>query len=71
MTIGFIGLFASTVSKNTMVGYLVSFCWYCILQVESLATVFKSVSNGIRIYQIMLLMGSIIAIILLREGDLV
>lgn len=32
MTFGFAGLLASAVSGNTAVGFLVSFCWYCVLQ---------------------------------------
>lgn len=63
MTLGFIGLLASAVSRNTAVGFLVSFCWYCTLQIENIGAVFKSVSNGISIYQILLLLGSSAAII--------
>lgn len=63
MTLGFVGLLASAVSRNTVVGFLVSFCWYCALQVESLGAVFKSVSNGISIYQVLLLFSSGAAII--------
>lgn len=63
MTLGFVGLLASAVSGNTAVGFLVSFCWYCVLQVESLGTIFKSVSNGISVYQVLLLLGSGAAII--------
>lgn len=57
MTLGFAGLLASAVSGNTAVGFLVSFCWYCVLQVESIGAVFKSVSNGISVYQVLLLSG--------------
>lgn len=63
MTLGFVGLLASAVSGNTAVGFLVSFCWYCILQVESLGTIFKSVSNGISVYQVLLLLGCGVAIV--------
>lgn len=63
MALGFVGLLASTISRNTAVGFLVSFCWYCILQVESVGTIFKSVSNGISAYQVLLLLGSGAAII--------
>lgn len=63
MTLGFAGLLASAVSGNTAVGFLVSFCWYCVLQVESLGAIFKSVSNGISVYQILLVLGSGVAII--------
>ena len=63
MTLGFIGLLASAISRNTVVGFLVSFCWYCVLQVESIGAVFKSVSNGISVYQFFLLLGSGAAII--------
>ncbi len=58
MTLGFVGLLASAVSGNTAVGFLVSFCWYCALQVEGIGAVFKSVSNGISVYQVLLLLGS-------------
>lgn len=63
MTLGFGGLLASAVSGNTAVGFLVSFCWYCVLQVESLGVIFKSVSNGISAYQVLLLLGSGAAIV--------
>ena len=63
MTLGFVGLLASAVSGNTAVGFLVSFCWYCVLQIESIGAIFKSVSNGISIYQVLLLLGSGSAII--------
>lgn len=65
MTLGFIGLLASAVSKNTIVGFLVSFCWYCTLQTENIGTTFKSVSNGISVYQVLLVLGSGAAIIFL------
>ena len=58
MTLGLVGLLASVVSGNTAVGFLVSFCWYCVLQVENIGTIFKSVSNGISVYQVLLLLGS-------------
>lgn len=63
ITLGFIGLLASTVSGNTMVGFLVSFCWYCILQIENIGAIFKSVSNGISVCQVLLVLGSGMAII--------
>lgn len=63
MTLGFVGLLASAVSRNTAVGFLVSFCWYCVLQVENIGAVFKSVSNGITVYQVLLLLGSGAAIL--------
>lgn len=63
ITLGFVGLLASAISGNTAVGFLVSFCWYCVLQVESVGAIFKSVSNGISVYQVLLLMGSGAAII--------
>ncbi len=63
MTIGFVGLLESAVSGNTAVGFLVLFCWYCILQMENVGAVFKSVSNGISVYQVLLLLGSGAAII--------
>ena len=65
MTLGFVGLLASAVSGNTAVGFLVSFCWYCVLQIESMGTIFKSVSNGVSVYQILLLTGSGAAILFL------
>lgn len=58
MTLGLIGLFASTVSRNTAVGFLISFCWYGVLQIENIGAVFKSVSNGISVYQVLLLLVS-------------
>lgn len=64
ITLGLVGLLASVVSGNTAVGFLVSFCWYCVLQIENIGTIFKSVSNGISIYQVLLLLGSGAAIIL-------
>ena len=63
MMLGFVGLLASAISRNTVVGFLVSFCWYCVLQVENIGVIFKSVSNGISIYQFLLLLGSGAAII--------
>ena len=63
MTLGFVGLLASAASRNTIVGFLVSFCCCCVLQVESIGTIFKSVSNGISVYQILLLLGSGVVII--------
>ena len=63
MALGFVGLLASAVSGNTAVGFLVSFCWYCVLQIENIGTIFKSVSNGISVYQVLLLAGSSAAII--------
>ena len=63
MTLGFAGLLAGAVSRNTIVGFLVSFCWYCALQIENIGTIFKSVSNGISVYQVLLLLGSGSAII--------
>lgn len=65
MTLGFVGLLASAVSKNTAVGFLIAFCWYCALQIERIGTLFKSVSNGISVYQVLLLLGSGAAIIFL------
>ena len=63
MTLGFVGLLASATSRNTIVGFLVSFCCYCVLQVENIGAIFKSVSNGISVYQVLLLLGSGAAII--------
>lgn len=63
MTLGFAGLLASAVSGNTAVGFLVSFCWYCVLQLEKPGAIFKSVSNGISVYQVLLLLGSSAAIV--------
>lgn len=63
MTLGIVGLLASTVSGNTAVGFLVSFCWYCVLQVENVGANFKSVSNGISVFQVLLLLWSGAAII--------
>lgn len=63
MTLGFVGLLASALSGNTVAGFLVSFCWYGVLQTDSLGAIFKSVSNGISIYQVLLLLGSGAAIV--------
>lgn len=63
MTLGFIGLLASSVSRNTAVGFLVSFCWYCALQIESVGAAFHCVSNGIGAQQVLALVGSSAAII--------
>lgn len=63
VTLGFAGLLASAVSENTAVGFLVSFCWYCVLQINSLGTIFRALSNGINFYQALLLLGSGAAII--------
>lgn len=63
MTLGFIGLLASAVSRNTAVGFLVSFCWYCALQIESVGAAFHCVSNGIGVGQALALVGSSAAII--------
>lgn len=69
MTLGFVGLLASAVSRNTIVGFLISFCWYCTAQIESIGNLFKSVSNGISVYQILLLLGSGAAIIFCSRGS--
>lgn len=63
MTLGFAGLLASAASGNTAAGFLVSFCWYGVLQAENVGAVFKSVSNGISVYQVLLLLGSGAAIV--------
>lgn len=68
MTLGFAGLLASALSGNTAVGFLVSFCWYGILQTDSLSAVFRSVSNGISVYQVLLLLGSGAAILFFCSG---
>lgn len=70
ITLGFVGLLANTVSGNTAVGFLVSFCWYFVLQIESIGAIFKSVSNGINIYQVLLLVGSGVAVILFNMQPL-
>ena len=70
MTLGFAGLLASAVSGNTAVGFLVSFCWYSVLQMESIGAIFKSVSNGVSVYQVLLLLGSGAAIVFYRAGRL-
>ncbi|MDC7288898.1 hypothetical protein NXH76_13900 [Blautia schinkii] len=57
MTLGAVGLVASAVSRNTAVGFLVSFCWYLFLQIEGFGHSFKSVSNGISVSQALLLLG--------------
>ncbi|WP_322174963.1 hypothetical protein [Acutalibacter caecimuris] len=67
MTLGFVGLLASAVSRNTAVGFLVSFCWYCALQIESVGAAFHCVSNGIGVQQALVLMGSGVAIILFSK----
>lgn len=63
MTLGFIGLLASAVSRSTAVGFLASFCWYCVLQVESVGATFHCVSNGIGVWQALALVGSSAAIV--------
>lgn len=63
MVLGFTGLLASAVSKNTVVGFFVSFCWYLVLQTGDIGAVFRSVSNGISVYQILLLSGCTAAVI--------
>ena len=68
MTLGFVGLLASALSGNTAVGFLVSFCWYCVLQVENFGAVFKSVSNGVNVQQVLLLLGSGAAIVFFSAG---
>lgn len=69
MTLGFVGLLASAVSRNTIVGFLISFCWYLVWQIENIGAAFKSVSNGISVYQVLLLLGSSAAI-LFFSGEL-
>ena len=61
--LGFVGLLASAVSGNTAAGFLASFCWYCVLQAENMGAAFRSVSNGISVYQVLLLLGSGAAIV--------
>lgn len=68
MTLGFIGLLASAVSRNTAVGFLASFCWYCALQIESVGAAFHCVSNGIGAGQALALVGSGAAILLLVKN---
>lgn len=68
MTLGFVGLLASALSGNTAVGFLVSFCWYGVLQTDSLGAVFRSVSNGVSVYQALLLVGSGGAILFFCTG---
>ena len=63
MTLGFAGLLASAVSGNTAVGFFVSFCWYGVLQTGNLGAIFKSVLNGISVYQVLLLLGSGAAVV--------
>ena len=63
MTLGFIGLLASAVSRSTAVGFLASFCWYCALQIESVGAAFHCVSNGVGVWQALALVGSSAAII--------
>lgn len=63
MTLGSMGLLVSAASKNTIVGFLASFCWYYTLQTENIGAVFKSVSNGISVYQLLLLLGNGAAIL--------
>lgn len=58
MTLGFVGLMASAVSRSTALGFLVSFCWYCALQIESVGAAFRCVSNGIGVQQALALMVS-------------
>lgn len=58
IALGFVGLLASAVSGSTAAGFLVSFCWYCVLQTTGIGAVFKPVSNGINAYQILLLSNS-------------
>lgn len=70
MTLGFAGLLASAVSGNTAVGFLVSFCWYCALQAENAGAIFKSISNGISVYQVFLLLGSGAAIVFFSARQL-
>lgn len=70
MTLGFVGLLASALSGNTAVGFLVSFCWYGVLQTDGLGTVFRSVSNGISVYQVLLLLGSSVVIIISNTKSL-
>lgn len=50
------------------VGFLVSFCWYCVLQAENIGAIFKFVSNGISSYQVLLLLGSSVAIVFFSAG---
>lgn len=68
--LGFAGLLASAASGNTAIGFLVSFCWYCVLQTEGIGSAFQSVSNGISVYQILLLAASGVAIAFLGCGSL-
>lgn len=63
MMLGFPGLLVSAVSKSTIVGFLVSFCWYCILQIESFGNIFQYVSDGINMYQMLLLVGGYAVIV--------
>lgn len=68
--LGFAGLLASAVSGNTAAGSLLSFCWYCAGQTESIGAGFKPVSMGIRVDQVLLLLGSGAAILLFAGGPL-
>ena len=63
MSLGFIGLLASVVSRNTIVGYLAAFCVYCLLQTDVLIGLFSPISSGVNIYQIVFSVGCGLAII--------
>lgn len=63
MILGFPGLLVSAVSRSTIVGFLVSFCWYGILQIESFGNIFQYVLDDISMYQMILLIGGYTVIV--------
>lgn len=69
MAFGFVGLLASAAARSTVVGFLVSFCWYFVIQTDNtIGAAFKFVSNGIGVYQVLLLLASS-AVILFFSRD--
>lgn len=47
MALGLMGLFVSAVVRNTIGGYLGSFCFYLMIQAGNWGGLFKTVTNGI------------------------
>lgn len=63
MLLGFAGLLVSAVSRNTVIGYLATFCLYCIRQTGPMSCLFRPITSSMSIQQTAFLLGSGLAII--------
>lgn len=56
-TLGWLGLLVSALSGKTIAGFLAAFCWYIFLQSAPVGGAFRPVTNGIDLWQGLLLPG--------------